>query len=73
MFLCFFGLVHNWASARDVDAYRIYAYASINDHADVSSKVRSLIVGLSLHLHQYFVYVSSDLPKHSDKYRKLKL
>ena len=32
----------------------------INDHDDVSSDARSLQFGLSLHLHLYFLYASSE-------------
>ena len=32
----------------------------INTHADISRKASGLRFGLSLHLHQYFVYVSSE-------------
>ena len=32
----------------------------LNAHSDVSSRARGLNFGLSLHLHPYFVYASSE-------------
>ena len=32
----------------------------LNDHADISSRARGLIVGLNINLHPYFVYTSSN-------------
>ena len=49
------------ASARDFGIYGIYMQMPLrNIHADISSKARGLIFFyLSLHLHPYFMYMSS--------------
>ena len=46
---------------------------AINPHADVSSRARGLKFGLSLHLHPYFEYASSEAcaARKRDKYQHL--
>ena len=46
------------ASARDFGTYRMCAI--INDHADVAGKARDLNFCMSLYLHPYFVFASSE-------------
>ena len=52
---------HKWAGTPDFDTCTICAKAYLlNSNSDISSKVGSLIVGLSLPLPPYFMYVRSE-------------
>ena len=54
-------LICHWASAQNFDVLTAYAKTpQINTHADVSSKVRCLNFGLSLHLNRCSANASSE-------------
>ena len=46
--------------SRDFDTIAYGQMPLLNAHADLFSWTRGLMFGLSLHLHPYFVYVSSE-------------
>ena len=49
-----------WASSGDLSLVMYAQKPPLNAHTYVSSKARGLIVGLSSHLHPYFVYTSNE-------------